>query len=515
MIRKVKNYILVLFCFVFTFCICLNFSNATDQGMDHMMRTINRDNNNVGLAAPVIYQQKIDAGNEQSSSIPNNNRAGGNKKNSKNQKGDNIEKSVSITQEEMFEKTSSMADDLKASDNKIAELEKKLEKQQKAMKNLQDQVQDQQQVINKQKAEIDQKDQKIDELQSKAKQEQTSDQRSEVAKADNNYILSGGTSVQASDSKSLANQDSQNKNNVKNEKNTGSSKDKDDKENKENKGNNGIVNHNLSLQNNYFASSGITYNPSIDISSSILDSNDFIYFGDNYNIEGDNVNIKLGFNYTDNTKHSISNNFNKYIVFNPQIEGFNNLYFSVVNYYDLFSKSNVNSMDLRKNYYTLYTKFKLNGISNLYLGFGYGYIPFEKNTNEIKNNKKGHFNKYTLFAILNTSIDVEEAEDTTLINRLGFDINILSSNYRLNEDTSNVYLKLKDSILVNTLVDADTDLFAGLNFGLFNTNREFLKKIGLTDTFEYGITGGVKFEYGTIGISCGNLGFGLNFGINY
>lgn len=255
----------------------------------------------------------------------------------------------------------------------------------------------------------------------------------------------------------------------------------------------------------------------IDISYGIFDSIDLIMkSNDDFNIENDYFNVKLGFNYTSYLRNGEKDDFNKYIFLNPKFLGVDNIYFSVFNYHNLFRNKYINREDFRKNYYTMYTKINVDELNDVNVGASFGYIPFNKNINQTKNNKAGNFKKYTLFSSLNTKFDLELFNnDVSLNNLLAFDFNLLKSNYKVNKKRSNSYIKVKDAVLLNYDIDGFLNLFTGIDFSLYNRNKHFRKSVGLSKTFECNFVTGVKFDYGSFNISIGNRGIGLGLNVIY
>lgn len=258
----------------------------------------------------------------------------------------------------------------------------------------------------------------------------------------------------------------------------------------------------------------------IDISKSIIDSRELISLKHNKFSSVFDARYNLKF------KKSEKNNFNKVVVIKPI--KYVNIYFSILNYYDIFEKSKIYKNDLLKNYYTIYSKFEFNDANDFYIGFSVGHIPFDENINKSKKNKKGHFTKYAMFFNLDTEFKFNEDAfnlniiDKTLIDKLyfsnifGIDVNNLRSNYQFNIDKSNIYAKINDLFLINyELTDYEHIVYGGINLGIFSFNETFLKFIGIKDVFDYKFLFGLKIKYLSLGLNCGNNGFGIDFGLNF
>lgn len=252
----------------------------------------------------------------------------------------------------------------------------------------------------------------------------------------------------------------------------------------------------------------------IDISGSIFDST-VVTMKDNldcFNVENEYFGIKVGFDYNFYLKKSEKDDFNKYIVINPKFFGTDNIYFSVFNYHNFLKSKHTNSEDFKKNYYTLYTKSNIDEINSVYFGGSVGYIPFKSVIDDSDKN----FKKYMLFASLNTDFDLMLFNNNIhFSNLLTLDFNLLRSDYLVNSNKSNEYIKIKEGILLNYEIDSLTDLFAGVDFGVYTMHRQFRRNIGLNKNTECNLITGIKFEFGSINISLGNRGVGLGLSMNY
>ena len=251
----------------------------------------------------------------------------------------------------------------------------------------------------------------------------------------------------------------------------------------------------------------------IDISDSIFDSTVVAMKNvDNFNIESKYLNVKVGFDYNFQLKKSEKDDFNKYVILNPKFFGTDNIYFSIFNYHNFLKNRHINSEDFKKNYYTLYAKSNIGGINSIYFGASVGYIPFE----DVMDNSYENFKKYMLFASLSTDFDLMLfSNGLHFSNLLTLDFNLLRSDYLVNSNKSNEYIKVKDGILLNYEVGSLTDLFVGVDFGVYTMHRKFRKSIGLTKNTECNLITGIKFEFGSINVSLGNRGVGLGLSMNY
>lgn len=256
----------------------------------------------------------------------------------------------------------------------------------------------------------------------------------------------------------------------------------------------------------------IEYLP-IDISDGIFDSTVVAMKNvDNFNIESKYLNVKVGFDYNFQLKKSEKDDFNKYVILNPKFFGTDNIYFSIFNYHNFLKNRHTNSEDFKKNYYTLYAKSNIGGINSIYFGASVGYIPFE----DVMDNSYENFKKYMLFASLSTDFDLMLFDNSVYFsNLLTLDFNLLRSNYLVNSNKSNEYIKIKEGILLNYKIDGLTDLFAGVDFGVYTMHKKFRKNIGLNKNTECNLITGIKFEFGSINVSLGNRGVGLGLGMNY
>lgn len=256
----------------------------------------------------------------------------------------------------------------------------------------------------------------------------------------------------------------------------------------------------------------IEYLP-IDISGGIFDST-FVAMKnvDDFNMESEHLNFKVGFNYNIYLKKNEGDDFNKYIILNPKFFGVDNVYFSIFNYHNFLKNKHTNSEDFKKNYYTLYAKSNIDEINSVYFGGSVGYIPFKSAIDDSDKN----FKKYMLFVSLNTDFDLMLFNNSLhFSNLLTLDFNLLRSNYLVNSNKSNEYIKIKEGILLNYEVDGLTDLFAGVDFSVYTMHRQFRKDIGLNKNTECNLVAGIKFEFGSINISLGNRGIGLGLSMNY
>lgn len=247
----------------------------------------------------------------------------------------------------------------------------------------------------------------------------------------------------------------------------------------------------------------------IDISDSIFDST-FVAIKniDNFNMENEYLNVKVGFDYTGYLKKGERSDFNKYIILNPKFFGVDNVYFSVFNYHNFLKNKHTNSRDFKKNYYTLYMKSNINEINSVYFGTSVGYIPFKS----VVSHSDKDFKKYMLFASLNTDFDLMLFSNNVYFsNLLTLDFNSLKGSY----NKSNEYIKIKDGVLLNYEIDGLTDLFAGVDFSVYTMHKKFRKNIGLNKNTECNLIAGVKFDFGSINVSLGNRGVGLGLSMNY
>ena len=254
------------------------------------------------------------------------------------------------------------------------------------------------------------------------------------------------------------------------------------------------------------------YSP-IDISGGIFDSTAVAMKNvDSFNIENEYFSIKVGFNYNIYLKKDEGDDFNKYIVLNPKFFGTDNIYFSIFNYHNFLKNKHTNSEDFKKNYYTLYAKSNVDEINSIYFGASVGYIPFKSVIDDSDKN----FKKYMLFVSLNTDLDLMLFDNSVYFsNLLTLDFNLLRSNYLVNSNKSNEYIKIKEGVLLNYKIDSLTDLFVGVDFGVYTMHRQFRKNIGLNKNTECNLVTGIKFEFGSINISLGNRGVGLGLNMNY
>lgn len=251
----------------------------------------------------------------------------------------------------------------------------------------------------------------------------------------------------------------------------------------------------------------------IDISNSIFDSTIVAMKNiDNFNVENEYFGIKVGFDYDFRLKKNEENDFNKYIILNPKLLGTDNIYFSIFNYHDFLKNKHTNSEDFKKNYYTLYAKSNIDGINSVYFGASIGYIPFKGVIDDSDKN----FKKYMLFASLNTDFSLMLlGSSINFSNLLTLDFNLLRSDYLVNSNKSNEYIKIKDGMLLNYEISGLTGLFVGVDFGVYTMHREFRKNIGLNKNTECNLITGIKFEFGSINVSLGNRGVGLGLSMNY
>ena len=252
----------------------------------------------------------------------------------------------------------------------------------------------------------------------------------------------------------------------------------------------------------------------IDISGSIFDSTAVAIKDnlDSFNVENEYFSIGVGFNYNIYLKKDEGDDFNKYIVLNPKFFGVDNIYFSIFNYHNFLKNEHTNSEDFKKNYYTLYTKSDIDGINSVYFGASIGYIPFKS----VIDNSDKNFKKYMLFVSLNTDLDLMLFNNSVYFsNLLTLDLNLLRSSYLVNSNKSNEYIKIKEGMLLNYEIDGLTDLFIGVDFGVYTMHKQFRKDIGLNKNTECNLVTGIKFEFGSINISLGNRGVGLGLNMNY
>ena len=255
------------------------------------------------------------------------------------------------------------------------------------------------------------------------------------------------------------------------------------------------------------------YSP-IDISGSIFDSTAVAIKDDldSFNVENEYFGIKVGFDYNFYLKKNESDDFNKYIVLNPKFFGVDNIYFSIFNYHNFLRNKHTNSEDFKKNYYTLYTKSNIDEINSVYFGASVGYIPFKSVIDDSDKN----FKKYMLFVSLNTDFDLMLFNNSVYFsNLLTLDFNLLRSNYLVNSNKSNEYIKIKEGMLLNYEIDSLTDLFVGVDFSVYTMHKKFRKNIGLNKNTECNLVTGIKFEFGSINISLGNRGVGLGLSMSY
>ena len=251
----------------------------------------------------------------------------------------------------------------------------------------------------------------------------------------------------------------------------------------------------------------------IDISGGIFDST-FVAMKnvDDFNMESEYLNVKVGFNYNIYLKKDEGDDFNKYIILNPKFFGVDNVYFSIFNYHNFLKNKHTNSEDFKKNYYTLYAKSIIDEINSVYFGGSVGYIPFKSVIDDSDKN----FKKYMLFVSLNTDFDLMLFNNSLhFSNLLTVDFNLLRSDYLVNSNKSNEYIKMKDAVLLNYEINGLTGLFAGVDFSVYTMHRQFRKNIGLNKNTECNLIAGIKFEFGSINISLGNRGVGLGLSMNY
>ena len=252
----------------------------------------------------------------------------------------------------------------------------------------------------------------------------------------------------------------------------------------------------------------------VDINSGIFDSTVVAMKGnlDSFNVENEYLSIKVGFNYNSYLKKSEKDDFNKYIVLNPKFFGVDNVYFSIFNYHNFLKNKHTNNKDFKKNYYTLYAKSNIDEINSVYFGASIGYIPFKS----VIDNSDKNFKKYMLFVSLNTDLDLMLFNNSVYFsNLLTLDFNLLRSNYLVNSDKSNEYIKIKEGVLLNYEIDSLTDLFVGVDFGVYTMHKQFRKNIGLNKNTECNLVTGIKFEFGSINISLGSRGVGLGLNMSY